>query len=70
MDCKPTVRCFSPRCICSQITANTIPFEGMQYKLHIARNVYFCATVLYAFWDYEISKSLNGTGFNTVYCVS
>jgi hypothetical protein len=49
MNCRPTVRCFSPLCICSQITANTLSFESMQCKLHIACNVYFCATVLY-FW--------------------
>jgi len=34
------------------------------------RNVYLCAAVFYAFWDYDISKFLNGTGLNTVVCVS
>jgi len=42
----------------------------MQYKLRTVRNVYFCAAVLYAFWDYEISIFLSDTGLNTIACIS
>lgn len=72
MDFRPTVRRFLPTLytvyVCSQIIANTISVESMQYKLRTMRNVYFCAAVLYAFWNFEILKFLNGTGLYNCLC--